>query len=222
MGAETVIEAWLSRFKRRREGGALVAQEAQPDRAAALGALGEALVAGVLRDMGWPMLRNVVLRERGRSTEIDVIARAPASFVVLEVKNWSGFIYGAPDVISWGRRGRGSDSIKLLNPVIQNRAHVNAIVRAIDDRTVPVWGLVVSVGNARFSPELLRHVVPIGKLEGILRGTAGGGPSNGKAMERAWAMLSREAKHSSERKAGHISWLKARWARDRHPEGQDL
>jgi hypothetical protein len=210
MGAETVIEAWLSRFKRRREGGALAAQEAQPDRAAALGALGEALVAGVLRDMGWPMLRNVVLRERGRSTEIDVIARAPASVVVLEVKNWSGFIYGAPDFISWGRRGRGSDSIELLNPVIQNRAHVNAIVRAIDDRTVPAWGLVVSVGHARFSPELLRHVVPIGELEGVLKGTAGSGLSSGKTIERAWAVLSREAARSPNRLAEHIFRLRAR------------
>ena len=34
MGAESVIEAWLARFKRRRESGVLVAQEAQPDRAA--------------------------------------------------------------------------------------------------------------------------------------------------------------------------------------------
>ena len=211
MGAETVIDAWLSRFKRRREAGEMDAQEAQPNRAAALGALGEALVAGALRDMGWPVLRNVVLRERGRSAEIDVIAWAPAALVVLEVKTWSGLIQGAAQAASWTRHGRGDEAVAMPNAVTQNRAHVAAVERAIGDREVPVWGLVVSAGHARFAPALRAHVVPAADLAGVLRDSARGDHGERRKIERAWAALSREASRSPERQAGHIAWLKARW-----------
>jgi Holliday junction resolvase-like predicted endonuclease len=211
MGAETVIDAWLSRFKRRREAGEMDAQEAQPDRAAALGALGEALGAGALRDMGWPVLRNVVLRERGRSTEIDVIARAPGALVVLEVKTWSGFIQGAVQAASWTRHGRGNEAVAMPNAVTQNRVHVAAVERAIGDREVPVWGLVVSAGHARFAPALRAHVVPAAELAGVLRDSARGDHGERRKIERAWAALSREASRSPERQAAHIAWLKARW-----------
>ena len=110
MGAEEAFKAWLTSVKRWREPSTAADHQPQPDRAAALGApgaLGEALVAGVLRDMGWPVLRNVVLCERGRSTEIDVIARAPGALVVLEVKTWSGFIDGTAEDAAWTRHSRG-------------------------------------------------------------------------------------------------------------------
>ena len=211
MGAETVIEAWLSRFRRRREAGEMDAQEAQPNRAAALGALGEALVAGALRDMGWPVLRNVVLRERGRSAEIDVIAWAPGALVVLEVKTWSGFIQGAAQAASWTRHGRGDEAVAMPNAVTQNRAHVAAVERAIDDREVPVWGLVVSAGHARFAPALRAHVVPAAELAGVLRNGARGDHGERWRIERAWASLGREAARSPNRLAAHISRLQARY-----------
>jgi Holliday junction resolvase-like predicted endonuclease len=211
MRAETVIEAWLSRFKHRHESGVSVVQEDQPDRAAALGALGEALVAGALRDMGWPVLRNVVLRERGRSTEIDVIARAPGALVVLEVKTWSGFIQGAAQAASWTRHGRGDEAVTMPNAVTQNRAHVAAVERAIGDREVPVWGLVVSAGHARFAPALRAHVVPAAELAGALRDGACGDHGELRRIERAWASLGRVAARSPNRLAAHIARLQARY-----------
>ncbi|GBR07875.1 MULTISPECIES: nuclease-related domain-containing protein [Acetobacter] len=211
MRAETVIEAWLSRFKRRHESGVSVAQEDQPDRAAALGALGEALVAGTIRDMGWPVLRNVVLRERGRSAEIDVIARAPGALVVLEVKTWSGFILGAAQAPSWTRHGRGDEAVAMPNAVAQNRAHVTAVERAIGDREVPVWGLVVSAGHARFAPALRAHIVPAAELSGVLRHGARADHGEVRRIERAWASLGREAARSPSRLAAHIARLQARY-----------
>ena len=211
MGAETVIEAWLSRFRRRREAGEMDAQEAQPNRAAALGALGEALVAGALRDMGWPVLRNVVLRERGRSAEIDVIAWAPAALVVLEVKTWSGFIQGAAQAASWTRHGRGDEAVAMPNAVTQNRAHVAAVERAIGDREVPLWGLVVSAGHPRFAPALRAHVVPAAELAGVLRNGVRADHGERWRIERAWASLGREAARSPNRLAAHIARLQARY-----------
>jgi Holliday junction resolvase-like predicted endonuclease len=210
MRAEAVIDAWLARFKRRHESGVSVAQENQPDRAAALGALGEALVAGAIRDMGWPVLRNVVLCERRGSSEIDLIARAPGGLVVLEVKTWSGFIQGAAQAASWTRHGRGDEAVAMPNAVTQNRAHVAAVERAIDDREVPVWGLVVSAGHARFAPALRAHVVPAAELSGVLRNGARANHGERWRIERAWAALEREAARSPNRLAAHIARLQAR------------
>ena len=66
-------------FVRRRASGATDAQAVQPFPAAALGVLGEALVAGAVRELGWPTLRNVVLGARNASTEVDLLVRAPTA-----------------------------------------------------------------------------------------------------------------------------------------------
>jgi hypothetical protein len=211
MGFESVIEAWLSRFKRRREAGVLGAQEAQPDRAAAIGALGEALVAGVLRDMGWPMLRNVVLRERGRSSEIDLIARAPAAIAVLEVKTWSGFIQGEARAASWTRHGKGNEVMAMPSAVIQNHVHVAAVERAIGDHAVAVWGLVVSAGHARFAAPLRPHVVDVSVIGTVLQAEAIRGRwCDPHRLDRAWARLRREAERSPGRREAHVAWLRSR------------
>ncbi|MBW4025612.1 MAG: NERD domain-containing protein [Proteobacteria bacterium] len=210
MGVETVIEAWLARFKRRRESGVLVAQEAQPDRAATLGALGEALVAGALRDIGWPVLRNMVLRERGGSSEIDLVARAPAALVVIEVKTWSGYIQGAASAAEWRRHGMGDRESPVPNAVRQNLAHVGVIERAIGDKGIPVMGMVVSAGHARFAHALRPHVVALSELGTVLRSVRGPRDLDPRRLDKAWAYLSREAARSPKRMAGHIARMHAR------------
>ena len=211
MGSDEVIGAWLARFLRRRDDGATEAQEAQPDRAAAIGGLGEALVAGPLREIGWPVLRNVVLRERGGSAEIDLLTRAPNSLVVLEVKTWSGFIEGAAQAASWVRHGGGGRALTVPNAVRQNLAHVAAVERAIGDDGVPVWGLVVSAGHARFAAPLRPHVVDVSAVDGVLRAQSRmARHGHQDRLDRAWARLQQEAERSSERREAHIAWLRSR------------
>jgi hypothetical protein len=98
----------------------------------------------------------------------------------------------------------------MPNGVAQNRAHVAAVERAIGDREVPVWGLVVSAGHARFAPALRAHVVPAAALAGVLRDGARGDHGDLEKIDRAWAVLGREATRSPERQAGHIAWLRSR------------
>jgi hypothetical protein len=211
MGTEAVIKTWLAKFLRRRERGTTEALEARPDRAAAIGALGEALVAGYLREMGWPALRNVVLREQQRSTEIDILARAPSAIVVLEVKAWSGFIQGAAQAASWTRHGQGERQLSVPNAVRQNLAHVGTVERAIGDRGVRVWGLVVSAGHARFAPALRPHVVPLTSLSSVLLTHAAEMRERAQdALDCAWAKLACEAQMSQARRVEHMTWLRAR------------
>jgi hypothetical protein len=211
MGSEQVIGAWLSRFLRRRDGGATDAQEAQPDRAAAIGGLGEALVAGRLAEIGWPAFRNVVLRERGGSAEIDLLARAPSAVVVLEVKTWSGFIQGAAQAALWVRHGGDGRELTVPNAVRQNLAHVAAVERAIGDSRVPVWGLVVSAGHARFAAPLRPHVVPVSAIGDVLQAQAKQArPADQDRLDWAWARLPQEAERSPGRREAHVAWLRSR------------
>jgi hypothetical protein len=210
MGSDEVISAWLARFLRRRDGGETEAQEARLGRAAAIGGVGEALVAGRLREIGWPILRNVVLHERTGSAEIDILARAPGALVVLEVKTWSGRIEGAASAASWTRHGADGRVMILPNAVRQNLAHMAAVERAIGDSQVRVRGVVVSAGHARFVAALRSHVVPAEQLAGVLRDGAESELRETWRIERAWAALCREAARSPERQAGHIAWVRSR------------
>jgi hypothetical protein len=216
MRPDDVISAWVARFLRRREGAAADAQAAQPYPAATVGALGEALVAGALRDMGWPTLRNVVLREREAFAELDVLVRAPNAVVVLEVKTWSGFIEDAARAEQWIRYGAGGQQVGVPNAVRQNVAHVAIVERAIGDREVAVFGLVVSAGHARYATSLQAHVVPLADLPDALRThSASRQPGSSSALDRAWALMAREAEMSEARRASHAAWVRSR--RNYHP-----
>ena len=211
MRPDDVIAAWVTRFLRRRDRGATDAQPARPDRAAALGALGEALVAGVLRDMGWPSLRNVVLYESDASVEIDILVRAPSSIVVLEVKTWSGFIDGTAGAAEWGRIGAGGSEASVPNAVRQNVAHVRIVERAIGDRDISVPGLVVSAGRARFSAPLRAHIVPLVDLAEVLQALeARPWLHKQPSLDRAWALLAREAEASASRREAHAARVRSR------------
>lgn len=211
MGSEEVIGAWLARFLRRRNGGATDAQEAQPDRAAAIGGVGEALVAGRLREMGWPILRNVILGEHGGSTEIDLLARSPSAVVVVEVKTWSGFIQGAAQAALWVRHGGDGREVTVPNAVRQNLAHVAAVERAIGDSGVSVWGIVVSAGHARFAAPLRPHVIPVSAVSEVLRAQAmQARPADQDRLDRAWTRLQQEAVRSPGRREAHVAWLRSR------------
>ena len=211
MGSDEVIGGWLARFLRRRDGGATDAQEAQPDRAAAIGGLGEALVAGYLREIGWPALRNVVLREPGGSVEIDLLARAPTAVVVLEVKTWSGFIQGAAQAALWVRHGGDGRELTVPNAVRQNLAHVAAVERAIGDSGVSIWGIVVSAGRARFAAPLRPHVVPVSAIGDVLRAQAMQARlADQNRLDQAWARLGQEAERSPGRREAHVAWLRSR------------
>jgi Nuclease-related domain len=211
MGPDEVIATWMKRFLGRDDGGATDAQAAQPDRAAALGGLGEALVAGVVRELGWPALRNVVLRERASSAEFDLLVRAPHCIVVLEVKTWSGFVDGTAGAEEWVRYGAGGCEAGAPNAVRQNLAHVGMVERAIGAREVRVSGLVVSAGRARYSERLRRHVVLLADLAAVLRAHAAAVvPCRPASLDRAWAILTREADRSEVRREAHAAWVRSR------------
>ena len=175
-----------------------------PDRAAAIGALGEALGAGRLRERGRPTLRNVILPSGTHSVKIDALVCAADGIVVLETKTWSGFVSGAADSARWMRRGKDGRVDVLPNAVRQNLAHVVAVESIVMDRALWVRGYVVSAGSATFSTELSPYVVPLDNLGAVLRAHSRPGAGDNAAINRAWARLQIEATRSGPRRAAHI------------------
>ena len=211
MRPDDLIAAWINGYVRRRVSGATDAQAVQPFPAAALGMLGEALVAGAVRELGWPTLRNVVLGARNTSTEVDLLVRAPTSIVVLEVKTWSGFVEGSTDTEHWIRQGAGDREAIVPNAVRQNAAHVAIVERAIGNREVRVFGLVVSAGHARYAERLRSYIVPLVQLPNVLQVQAMKmRPCPSSSLDRAWSLLTREAERSAPRREAHSARVRSR------------
>ena len=181
----------------------------RPDRAAVIGALGEALVAGRVRDLGCPVLRNVVLDDGVWSVEIDLLACVGDGIVVLEIKTWSGFIAGVADAPTWTRYGRGGRKDEVPNAVRQNWAHVAVVERFISDSGVCVRGYVVSAGSAQFAEELGRFVVPLADLGTVIcvRPLL---PGSREAVLQAWARLEASVAGSDRRRGAHIERVRSR------------
>ncbi len=181
----------------------------QEARAAAVGEVGERLVACELAVLGWPALHNVILAgARGRTVELDHVVRAPDGIVVLETKTDSGFIAGGADAPRWTQHRAGGQQISFLNPAIQNLNHVRALERFIADPAVRVRGFVVSAGHARFDDALAHIPVPLHALRTVLREDAPLVFVGRDRIDAAWRRLEREAARSAGRRPAHVAYAR--------------
>ena len=147
IGFGVMVARKLARSGARRRQAA-VAEVFRRHRAQQIGAAGEGLVACELAGLGWPTLRNVILDDSGRTVEIDILLRVSDGIVALEVKSWGGFIAGTEVATYWTQYISGGET-KLLNPAVQNLAHVRALERFVGDPALSVRGFVVSAGRAQ-------------------------------------------------------------------------
>jgi Nuclease-related domain len=174
-----------------------------------IGAVGEARVALDLARLGLPALRNVILCDDARSVELDHDVRLRSGIVVLETKTLRGVITGTLDGAQWTQRKQWAGEIKvrcLVNPVLQNRAHVRALEAFVGDRRVPVWGVVVSTGSASFAPEIADEIVGVDDLGWVL--SAASAEADPRSLEAAWRRLEREAGKSPGRRAAHAAHVR--------------
>lgn len=73
------------------------------------------------------LLTNVyLLREDGKTTEIDIIYINPKGVFIFECKNYSGKIYGGYDNYKWTQVIYNNYRKQFLNPIIQNQIHIEA------------------------------------------------------------------------------------------------
>lgn len=115
---------------------------------------------GVSRKLAWSnffgrrglLLRNVYIpKQNGGTTEIDLLYITEKGIIVIESKNYSGYIFGSEDSTNWtvtlyaGKDFWGRKKVekhKFYNPIQQNASHVKQLFRFLNE-TLPVYSVIV-------------------------------------------------------------------------------
>ncbi len=112
------------------------------------GEIGELTVASVLLESnadGRARLINNLTFENGtgRSTEIDHVFINENGVWLIETKRFSGEIFGDDGAETWRRVKRSGEVTTFRNPVMQSEGHERSVRRALNDRTMPMFSIVV-------------------------------------------------------------------------------
>jgi len=173
------------------------------------GRQGEAAVAAVLVRAGFPALHDVIVRDARGLTQVDHLVRLADGIAVLETKAHGGTVTGDVWARRWVQEFRGGRvRTAFQNPVRQNYRHVLA-VRGVAGVGVPVHGLVVSSGAARFCGELEGAVVGVEGLPARLRA----GPAAAcdvRRLDAAWRALTVAAAQGEALRAAHLRQVRQR------------
>lgn len=112
------------------------------------GWVGERSVRKAVEKSGFTAIHDVIIPgPSGGLTQIDHVVALPSGLLVLETKNYAGWLFGQAEDYRWTRvQGRRKD--RFLNPLRQNAIHIQAI-RSVAP-AVQTQGLVVFVGSAKF------------------------------------------------------------------------
>lgn len=80
------------------------------------------------------LLTNVYIpKEDGSTTEIDLLMMNKSGVYVFESKNYSGWIFGDEKSKYWTQSLKGGKKNKFLNPIWQNKAHINALGKLLSE-----------------------------------------------------------------------------------------
>jgi hypothetical protein len=95
---------------------------------------------------GAKFLYNCYLpKDKGETTEIDVMMIHQSGIYVFESKNYSGWIFGSEYQKTWTQTlpsGRKSHKEHFLNPIMQNKLHIKWLENQIGE-SVPIHSVIV-------------------------------------------------------------------------------
>jgi hypothetical protein len=111
-----------------------------------------ALVKALLKKGIHPdaIFHDIYLRKRnGTFSQIDVVVATAVGLIVIEVKDYSGWIFGSADNQNWTQvLAYGREKYRMYNPVIQNRKHIEALRKLSPQfATIPMFNVVVFYGE---------------------------------------------------------------------------
>ena len=114
------------------------------------GAKGERMVKAKLNPLIFGKVEHRLLNdiifvdENGKSHQVDHIEIRQNGIFCIETKNYSGWIFGDATSKQWTQSMPNGSKKQFLNPLVQNRSHVN-LVSLILGRRYPVHSIVVMV-----------------------------------------------------------------------------
>ena len=94
--------------------------------------------------MGAKFLFNLYIpKSNGQTTEIDALMIFPSGILVLESKNYSGWIFGNDRDRNWTQSFKGGTKNHFYNPVLQNQGHINSLRKYLNDYNTPFYSAIV-------------------------------------------------------------------------------
>ena len=102
------------------------------------GKIGEAKTLFALNDLNfsYQTYQNIILPKNSQeTTEIDLILLTPNGIVVIENKNFSGYIFGQEDDFKWCQAFQ-KKKFFFYNPIKQNETHIRALSKVLSDHGI--------------------------------------------------------------------------------------
>lgn len=132
---------------------------------------GEKAVNKVLSSLGgkYTLMKNILLKTKTGSTELDHIVVSVYGIFVIETKNYSGRVYGDEKYKDWKHFDMAGKEHKFYSPIKQNAGHLGTLRRAIKlDESVFI-PIVVFSGSAEIKVTAQTPVVQLFELKRTIK-----------------------------------------------------
>lgn len=117
------------------------------------GHMGEGRVAKRLINLDfyhYRIINDIILNKGDSTSQIDHIVICPKGIVVIETKNYKGWIYGSEKLRNW-TYVMYKKKYRFLNPIIQNKGHIKAIKENLEGYSnVNYHSVIVMAGSGEF------------------------------------------------------------------------
>lgn len=93
-----------------------------------------------------------VEKYKGHFAQIDLVVLTEVGIIVVEVKDYSGWIFGSGNKYQWTQvLAYGKEKYRFYNPVMQNNNHILELRKKLKQfQTIPFYSLIVFYGDCVF------------------------------------------------------------------------
>lgn len=90
-----------------------------------------------------------VKRKNGQYSQIDLVVATPQGLLAIEVKDYSGWIFGSERQKYWTQiLNYGKEKYRFYNPIMQNEGHIKALREQSEQFSVlPIYNIVLFAGD---------------------------------------------------------------------------
>ncbi len=171
----------------------------------------------ILRDYcrrtGGQLLDNVTLNFAGGTTQIDHILLTTTGVLVIETKNYSGWIFAGTEDAEWTQVA-GKTKYTFQNPLRQNYKHWLAVQKLLTFFPQEfIQDIVVFAGTAEFKTEIPEGVLFLEELEAFLERVNFGRISASSLQQAVTHLESARLKQNEDTERKHIEFLEKTFGR---------
>lgn len=103
-----------------------------------------------------------VQKRNGEYAQIDLVVATPQGLVVIEVKNYSGWLFGHERQKYWTQLlNFGKAKYRFYNPLMQNQGHIQALKEQSEQfARLPYFNIVLFAGTCTLKTSLVCRPIP--------------------------------------------------------------